>query len=463
MVYLHTLKSYLNEVKQQIIRIRSFVKKDYEVAAILSKTDDGPIVLFENIEGYNFKIVGNVCSNRKRLFESFKANESNYHEKIYYAMENPLQCDIVNGPYFKIDQSFKVSDLPIPKHYESEKREYITSGIVIGRLEENNIQNSSIHRLMKLDDETFAIRIVPRHLYTMLQECKKNKKALNIAICVGAHPAVYLASGLSPKYGYDHVHVANRLLNGSLHQFKCNNGVYALSESEIIMEGYIDPFEEVDEGPFTDLTGTADIVRKQPVVHIKKLYVNKNSLYQDILPGKNEHFLLMGTGKEVMIYKYVERIIPYVRKVRLTKGGCNWLIAIASIKKNREGDAKNVISACFAAHPSLKIAIVVDEDIDPDNFEEVQWALATRLKPSKGIVIINDATVSSLDPSSDQEQALGSKLGIDATMSFKKPINKYIRSKIPVDEERIKEILDQAIITKQEEQILTDDGERVEL
>ncbi|MFP3190651.1 MAG: UbiD family decarboxylase, partial [Thermoproteota archaeon] len=153
------------------------------------------------------------------------------------------------------------------------------------------------------------------------------------------------------------------------------------------------------------------------------------------------HYLLMGLGREVLIHRYVERITPFVRKVRLIKGGCGWLIAVVSVRKIREGDAKNVIAACFAAHPSLKIAIVVDEDIDPDNPEEVHWALATRLNPSKGIIVINDATVSSLDPSADQDLALGSKLGIDATISFKKPISKYMRSKIPVNEDRLNEIL----------------------
>jgi UbiD family decarboxylases len=439
--YTNNLKSYLNQVKKEIVTIKASIKKDYEISAVLKKLDDGPIVLFENVEGYKLKVVGNLCSKRQRLLESFGANDKNYHDKIYSAIENPLPCDLISGPYFKPDPNMRISDLPIPKHYESEKSDYITSGIVIGRLEEEKIQNSSVHRLMKIDDETFGIRVVPRHLYSMIQESKKKGKVLNIAICIGAHPAVYLSAGLSPRYGYDHIHVANRLLNGSLHQFKCANGVYALSESEIIMEGYIDPSEELEEGPFTDLTGTPDIIRKQPVVHITKIYVNKDSIYQDILPAGNEHYLLMGLGREVLIHRYVERITPFVRKVRLIKGGCGWLIAVVSVRKIREGDAKNVIAACFAAHPSLKIAIVVDEDIDPDNPEEVHWALATRLNPSKGIIVINDATVSSLDPSADQDLALGSKLGIDATISFKKPISKYMRSKIPVNEDRLNEIL----------------------
>lgn len=444
MVNLFTLKNYLSEVKNEIMTINAEVKKDYEIAAVLKKLDEGPIILFQNVEGYKLKVVGNVCSKRERLLKSFSANERNYHDIIYNAMENPLPCEITNGPYFNSDENLRVSDLPIPRHYESEKSEYITSGIVVGRIESEKIQNASIHRLMKIDDETFGIRVVPRHLYSMIQESRKQKRILNIAVCIGAHPAVYLSAGLSPKYGYDHLHVANRLLKGSLHQFKCSNGVYALSECEIIMEGYIDPFEEVDEGPFTDLTGTPDVVRKQPVVHIKKIYANYSSIYQDILPASNEHYLLMGLGREVMIYKYVERITPFVRKVRLIKGGCGWLIAIASVRKIREGDAKNVIAACFAAHPSLKIAIVVDEDIDPDNLDEVNWALATRLNPSKGIIVINEATVSSLDPSADQEIGLGSKLGIDATMSFKKPISKYMRSSIPVNEKRLEEILSTA-------------------
>ncbi len=205
----------------------------------------------------------------KRLYEAINATEENYHEKIYFAMENPLPCEIVQSPYFKVDPQIKIKDLPIPKHYESDASYYITSGIVIAR-DDEKFQNASVHRLMYIDDETFGIRIVPRHLFAMLQEAKKKGKVLNIAVCIGVHPAVLLSAALSPKYKIDHIHVANRLMNNSFHQFKCNNNVYALAESEIILEGYIDPFEEINEGPFTDLTGTADIVRKQPVVHIKK-------------------------------------------------------------------------------------------------------------------------------------------------------------------------------------------------
>lgn len=437
------LKEYLKEVKDDLIRVKKQVKREFEVAAVLKKLEE-KIVLFENVEGSNMKIVGNVCGERKRLLKAINTDEENYHQAIYFAMENPLPCEISEKPNFKIDQEIKVSDLPITKHYESEASYYITSGIVIARDSEKGFQNASIHRLMQIDSESFAIRIVPRHLYAMLQEEKKRKKVLNVAVCIGAHPAVYLSAGLSPKFGIDHIHVANRFLNGKLKQFKLENGVLALSESEIILEGYIDPFEEVDEGPFTDLTGTPDVIRKQPVLHVKRVLASKDSIYQDILPASNEHFLLMGLGREVLIRKYVERVVPFVRKVRLTKGGCGWLIAIASIRKLREGDGKNVIAACFAAHPSLKIAIVVDDDIDPDDMEQVSWALATRLNPAKGVMIIEDATVSTLDPSSEQDIGLGSKLGIDATMSYRKPIEKFKRSSIPVNGDRIKEILKDA-------------------
>jgi UbiD family decarboxylase len=441
MTNLLTLKNYIKneEDKGNLIRIKKEVKREFEIAAILDKFDDGPIILFEKIKDFDIKVVGNVCSNRKRLYEAMNMNEENYHEKIYFAMENPLPCEIVNSPYFKSDPEIKVKDLPIPKHYENDASYYITSGIVIAR--EEDFQNASTHRLMYIDEETFGIRIVPRHLYSMLQEAKKKGKVLNVAICIGVHPAVALAAGLSPNYKIDHIHVANRLMNNSFHQFKCDNGVYALAESEIILEGYIDPFEEINEGPFTDLTGTADIVRKQPAVHIKKVYACKESLYQDILPARNEHFLLMGLGREVLIRKYVERITPFVNKVRLIKGGCGWLIAAVSARKIREGDGKNIIAACFAAHPSLKIAIVVDEDIDIDNMDEIFWALSTRLNPAKGIIVIEDATISSLDPSSNQELSLGNKVGIDATRSFLKPYEKYKRSNIPISKERIDELI----------------------
>ncbi|PWV36942.1 MAG: hypothetical protein DJ555_04645 [Desulfurococcaceae archaeon] len=114
--------------------------------------------------------------------------------------------------------------------------------------------------------------------------------------------------------------------------------------------------------------------------------------------------------------------------MRLTRASGGWLHALISIEKSVDGDSKNAILAAFAAHPSLKIVTVVDGDIDIDNPEEVEWAIATRLQASRGIVIIKEARLSSLDPSA--RNGIGDKLGIDATVPIGER-HRYRRARIP--------------------------------
>jgi UbiD family decarboxylase len=129
----------------------------------------------------------------------------------------------------------------------------------------------------------------------------------------------------------------------------------------------------------------------------------------------------------------------------MTCGGMGWLHCVVSFEKFREGDPKNVLMAIFAAHPSLKHAIVVDSDIDPHNMEEVEWAIATRFRGDEDLLVIPNVRVSSLDPVSDQEKELGCKVGVDAT----RPLNKegFERPDIPVSKE-VKKMLEELALRR---------------
>jgi 2,5-furandicarboxylate decarboxylase 1 len=182
------------------------------------------------------------------------------------------------------------------------------------------------------------------------------------------------------------------------------------------------------------MLGTYDIRRLQPVIKIDRIYYNENPIYHDILPGYTEHRLLMGLPVESRIRTEVKNVVPTTKDVYLTEGGCNWLDAVIQIKKTLEGQPKNAILAAFAAHPSLKIAIVVDEDIDPRNPVQVEYAISTRSQADRDLVIIPGAKGSSLDPSSDQENLITTKLGIDATGSIFKDSKRFEIARIPGQE-----------------------------
>src|SRR5208337_4288944 len=140
-------------------------------------------------------------------------------------------------------------------------------------------------------------------------------------------------------------------LGGEIGVRECPNGVL-VPDAEIVFEGYIGSDRHA-EGPFVDITGTYDIVRNEPVIRFTGMHIKQGAVYHGILPGGNEHKLLMGAPYEPKIYRAVAGVTD-VRNVVLTKGGCGYLHAVIQIKKSTQGDAKNAIMAAFAAHTSLK-------------------------------------------------------------------------------------------------------------
>ena len=180
-----------------------------------------------------------------------------------------------------------------------------------------------------------------------------------------------------------------------------------------------------------EMLRTYDIKRKQPVFELDKIYLKSDPIYHDILPGYGEHRLLMGLPIESKLFHSVKDVVPGTRKVHLTDGGSNWLVAVIQIRKRLEGEPKNAIIAAFAGHPSLKIAIVVDDDIDPTNPTEVEYAISTRCQADKDLITIPNSKGSSLDPSSDQNNLLTTKMGIDATATLLKSKDRFEIAKIP--------------------------------
>jgi UbiD family decarboxylase len=122
----------------------------------------------------------------------------------------------------------------------------------------------------------------------------------------------------------------------------------------------------------------------------------------------------MGCPYEPKIYRAVAGVTE-VKNVVLTKGGCGYLHAVVQIKKSTQGDGKNAIMAAFAAHTSLKHVVIVDEDIDPTDPYDVEYAIATRVSGDKDIMVITGVRGSSLDPC-QKEDGTNVKIGVDATM-----------------------------------------------
>lgn len=412
------------ENTEDIIEINDELSCEFEVAKVLRQYPKDTVIL-TNVKNSEMPVVSGICNTREKIAKSINCEVNEITSKIIEASDNPIKVENFTDFSEYNTTEADLSKLPILTHYKRDGGAYITSGVVFARDPETGIQNASIHRMMVLDDKRLAIRIVPRNLYTYFQKAQKLNKDLEIAIAIGMDAAILLASTTSIPIDYNEMDVANAFKNGELTLIKTESGL-EVPQADIILEGKISVTETTAEGPFVDLTDTYDIIRDQPIITLNKMYIKKdNPCYHAILPAGFEHKLLQGLPQEPRIYKSVKNAVPTVETVALTEGGCCWLHAVISINKQTEGDGKNAIMAALSAHPSLKHAVVVDTDVDVFDPQDVEYAIATRVKADRDIMIVPNVRGSSLDPVAESDGTT-TKLGVDATKSLK-TIEKFER------------------------------------
>lgn len=410
------LREFLSHEKDIIKMDRELEK--FEMAKIVHE-NPAKILCFKD-KGYD--VYCNIWSTRDRVAKYLNLDKSNLLFSLKESMDKPTPYKVVSkAPFLDTEiKNFDLRKIPIQYHYPEDGGPYVTSGVVFVKDSKGN-RNMSFHRMMVTGKDTFTIRIVPRHLFAMYNEAKAKGKDLEIVMAIGLPPYVLLPAAMSISYGINELEIANTLkkmgIGSELTAYRFGNGIDVPTSSQFVFCGKI-LMEEGDEGPFVDITGTYDFVRKQPIVKIDKVYTAKDAFFHALMPGGYEHFLLMGMPREPIIYEGVSKVVPKVYGVRLTEGGNCWLHGVVSIKKQKEGDGKNAIMAALASHPSMKRVVVVDEDIDIYNDTDVEWAIATRFQADKDLLIVNNAAGSSLDPSVKGDGTTA-KMGIDATMPLK--------------------------------------------
>jgi len=424
------LREFLSQLDMLgiLAKIDGRVSTRFEIPALIKKLDPRPVI-FTNIDGHEeFRLAANIAADRGLVAKSLNIGEGELLNKLIHAVENPSKGEIVKDAPCQeiIIHDPDLRKLPFLVFGERDGGPYLTAGIVIAYDPEYGF-NASYHRLMLIGRNRLVARILPRHLDRYIKRGNRD-----VAITIGNHPAFMLASAVSWKLGVSELDIANTL-KPMKYTWTVTNNLLVPADCEVVLEGKVTD-EWADEGPFIDVTGTYDIVRKQRVIEINCITMRREPIFQQILPGGSEHRFLMGTPREATIFKEVSRVCD-VLDVRLTNGGCNWLHCAIRIRKRDEDDGRRAIEAAFKAHGSLKHVIVVDEDIDISNPSEVEWALATRTQLDKDLILKPGEFGSSLDPSADQVTGRTCKAGVDATIPLDRDRGKFMRVKIPGEDE----------------------------
>jgi len=399
-----------------LTRIRREVSTEYEISTLMRMLD-GKALLFERVKGYDMPVVANVCSTREMIALGMGIKKEEIIKKITHAIDNPSKPAMGKGEDIE-EVPPDLSKIPILKYYPQDGGPYIASAIVIAEDKELGT-NVSYHRMMVIDKDRVVLRILPRHFDEFIKRGLKR-----FAICIGAPVQALVAGAISAELGKSELDIANTLEPYELVEL---DG-FKVPKSEIVMIASFTG-EMHDEGPFVDLTQTKDIVRKQRVAKIEKIFVRKGALYHALLPGGLEHKELMGMPKEPTIFREVSKVCE-CRDVYITPGGCSWLHGVVSIKKKSADDAIKAIDAAFQGHKSMKHVFIVDEDIDVHNPSEVEWVMATRFQD--GIVIKRKEIGSSLDPSADPETRETTKIGFDLTRPLDKPEEAFKKIELPL-------------------------------
>ena len=340
--------------------------------------------------------------------------------------QSPVEVSAEFAPVLENSIEPLLKSLPIPQYFSVDAGRYMTSSIVI--VEHEGKRNLSFHRMLITGDNSVAIRIVPRHLSKIVSENRSVGKSTKIAIVNGVDPVVLIAAAVSFEYEKDELGVASALYKSGygkdLEMVKLSNGISVPADAEYAMEAEI-TVNDVEEGPFVDITGTVDEIRLQPEVIITKIHHRNNPIFHALLPAGTEHKTLMGMPRAPTIKEEVSKVTT-CNDVHLTDGGSGWLSAVVSITPSAQTDGMDAIHAAFRGHGSMKKVTIVDSDIDITNPREVEWAVLTRSQADRDYIILSNQKGSSLDPTR-YEDGTTSKLGIDATMPLNSDYSKYQR------------------------------------
>lgn len=240
-----------------------------------------------------------------------------------------------------------------------------------------------------------------------------------VAIALGADPATLLSAALPLPETVSEMAFSG-VLRGARADLVPARTVPLLvpARAEIVLEGWVHPGETAPEGPFGDHTGYYNAVEPFPVMRLSAITHRRDPLYLTTVTGRPpDEPSVIGEVFNELALPVIRAQIPEVRDLWLPPAACSYRMAVVAIDKRYPGQARRVMMALWgmlAQFSYTKTIVVVDDDIDPRNWDDVVWAMATRMDPARDVTVIDGTPMDYLDFASPRE-GLAGKLGIDAT------------------------------------------------
>jgi 2,5-furandicarboxylate decarboxylase 1 len=415
------------DAEGRLIRVHSEVDPVHDLAAIAAAHEGGPrAVLFEKVKGHAVPVFTGLYWSRALLAALMRREERTLPQYVAGCIARwqkrpraPVLVD--DGPVLEVTESrVDLRRLPVPTHALDDGGAYFDAGVVIARDPETGVRNASIQRFMVTGRDSMTVNIdAGRHLELYLDKAAARGERLPFTINVGVGPGLHFAAATPAEAAppeTDELGIASEFHGAPLELVAgTKSPVEMVAHAMIALECEIAPGELADEGPFAEVTGYYALRALRPVVHVRAVHHRRAPVFQTIISGK-EVFNSVGLLGEANVLNLLQRQVPGVRDVYFSHGGCGFYHAVVQIAQTRAGWSKQALLADFAAFPPLKMVTVVDDDVDIRDASDVEWAMATRLDPKSGIVVIDKAFGHGLNPSFPDY--LGAKVGFDATRPY---------------------------------------------
>lgn len=447
-----SLREWLNHLQStgRLAIARTNVPLKHHLAAITKKLDGKKAVYFPSPDGHAVPVVSGFMSRREWIAEAMGVPGTELLKIFRQSVESPTPWVEINKEDAPCQEVILTEinlhqQLPIPTHSEHDNGPYLTAGLLITRNPKTGVQNVSIHRIQVHAKDRMAILMLPRHAMAFYRMAEADNQALPVAIAIGVDPLTMLASQAITPIDHDELEIAGSLHGQALKVVKCvSNDLRVPSNAEIIIEGHIPPTIRELEGPFGEFPKYYSSREAREIINVDLITHRKSPIFHTIVPAEMEHLLLGSIPREASFLGYLQRSFPTVEDVHLSMGGVGRYHLFIKFRKQREGEAKNLILCAFGAHYDIKHVVVVDTDVDVHDPQQIEWAIATRFQADKDLVLISGAQGSVLDPSTTvnnsssdggaipiHAQGISAKMGLDATKPISYKDHTFTKVRIP--------------------------------
>jgi 4-hydroxy-3-polyprenylbenzoate decarboxylase len=415
-----SIRPFLTELEAagDLLRIAKPIDPYFELSAFLSAADAGPALLFDSVAGSDLRIAGNLLNGRARIAAALGIEVGEILRRIHQAIRSPVKPVRVESGQVqqRVELEAPLAGLPVPTFFERESRPYITAGVILARDPESGRGNASFARFAILDGRTAMVGIAPNHhLALFSRRAAAMGKVLEIAVVLGAHPAIQLAACLYLGVGDDELECAGSLLGRPVDVVPAKTvDLMVPADAELILEGVIDAGRPIEEGFVSEYHGMYENYGSGILATFSALTRREDAIFQVIEPGYHrEHIYLGALPIAAGLFNAVAVVVPNLCDVAVTEAGAGRTDVVVQIAEPRPGQARRAMFTVFAAVSIVKRVTIVDADIDPWDPVAVDWARTNRMKLERDLLLIPNAGTDRSEPMEDG--GLVTKVGFDAT------------------------------------------------